>query len=312
MAAHSIFDTVQIARTRFERAGIAKDEAALDADVLARHALGGWDRGRMLASWRDPAPPGFETALEPLIARREHREPTAYITGHREFWGLEFEVGPGVLVPRPETELIVEAVLEHDTAVGPLRIADVGTGSGCLAVALAVSLPAALSRENGAGSSATSRENGAGPFSMSVLATDVSEAALAVARRNAARHGVDGRVTFARCDLFGDHAGPFDVIASNPPYIPAGDLAGLQPEIRLYEPEGALTAGADGLDVIRRLVPEAAARLAPGGLLAFEFGYGQADAVTRVVATEQRLDLIALRQDLAGIPRIAIARRTQG
>jgi release factor glutamine methyltransferase len=287
--AGTLHSCIQDARRRLERTGIEAVEAAIDADVLARHALGGWERGQLLARLREACPPGFAADFEPLVRRREHREPTGYITGHREFWSIEIEVGPGVLIPRPETEFIVEEVLARVTsgAEGPrLRIADVGTGSGCLAVALARWLPGAH-----------------------VLAIDVSEAALRVARRNAARHEVGDRVVVLQGNLLQGTTGLFDVIVSNPPYVPAGDLASLQPEIREFEPVGALDGGQDGLDLVRRLVPEAAARLVPGGWLAFEFGFGQSDGVRAIIANEPRLDLVDVRADLAGIPRVAVARR---
>jgi release factor glutamine methyltransferase len=214
------------------------------------------------------------------------------------------EVCPGVLIPRPETEFLVEETLSRlspeDTeprrpsglseAVHPspahARIADVGTGSGSIAVALARWLPGG-----------------------EVVAIDASDDALAVARKNAQRHDVSGRVRFVKADLLGGVAGPFDAVVSNPPYVPAPDIAGLQPEVRDYEPLEALVGGRDGLDVIRRLVPEAAAVLRPGGWLLFEFGSGQANGVRAIIAAEPRLELIGLRDDLAGIPRVAIARR---
>ncbi|HOG29479.1 MAG TPA: peptide chain release factor N(5)-glutamine methyltransferase [Vicinamibacterales bacterium] len=289
------------ARHRFERAGIGRAEAALDADVLARHALGGWERGRLLASMREACPPGFDEAFEPLVARREHREPSGYITGVREFWGIDIEVGRGVLVPRPETELLVDEALARLSAPAEasrragramvdafpsVSIADVGTGSGCVAVALARWLPGAA-----------------------VAAIDASDEALAYARRNAARHGVQDRVLVVRGDLLGAQAGPFDAVVSNPPYVPTEDIAGLPPEIRGYEPTGALDGGPDGLAVIRRLVPEAAARLRPGGWLLFEFGFGQAEGVRAIVEAEPAFEWHGTRADLAGIPRVAMARR---
>lgn len=322
---------IQQARQRLERAGIEPAEAALDADVLARHALGGWERGQLLVKLREPAPPGLAERYDPLVARRERREPTAYITGHREFWGIEFEVAPGVLIPRPETEFIVEEALarltpesgpgwspaspgvhspfpapESRSPLAPpkptsiltgeggipdsrsVRIADVCTGSGCLAVALARWLPTAR-----------------------IVATDVSEAALTIARRNVARHDVADRVTIVGGDLLDPTDGAFDVIVSNPPYVPTGALASLQPEILNYEPRLALEAGPDGLDVIRRLVPMAADRLVSGGWFIFEFGDGQAARVREIIEAEPRLGVVAWRDDLAGIPRIAVACRTR-
>ncbi len=293
---------IREARQRLERAGIAPAEAALDAELLARHALGGWERGQLLVNLREPAPAELAERYDPLVARRERREPAAYITGHREFWGLEFDVEPGVLIPRPETEFIVEEALARLTPTpespvpspqSPMvcravRIADVGTGSGCLAIALARWLPAAR-----------------------IVATDVSAAALAIAARNVARHEVHDRVALVRCDLLEATDGPFDLIVSNPPYIPTGDLASLQPEILGYEPRLALDAGPDGLDLIRRLVPMAASRLTPGGWLIFEFGDGQAAGVQQILAAEPRVAVVALRDDLAGITRTAVARRVR-
>ena len=283
----TLHSRIQDARRRLERAGIEASEAALDADLLARHALGGWERGQLLAFMRDPLPAGFDERFHPLLRRREEREPAAYITGHREFWNIEIEVAPGVLIARPETEFIVEEVLGRvPERAGAPRIADVGTGSGCLAVALARWLPAAH-----------------------VTAIDVSPVALAIAARNVTAHDVAARVWLVRGDLLETNDGPFDVIMSNPPYVPSGDIPTLQREVRDFEPAGALDGGPDGLDIIRRLVPEAASRLVDGGLLVFEFGFGQADGVRTVIAAEPRLELLAIRDDLAGIPRIAVAQR---
>jgi release factor glutamine methyltransferase len=298
----TIHRRIQDARRRFERAGIPPAEAAIDADVLARHALGGWERGRLLVHQHDGCPAGFPGVFEALVRRREGREPTGYIIGHREFWNLEMEVRPGVLVPRPETELLVEEALARlspggheeggvhapaaSTPPAHLRVADVGTGSGCIAVAMARWLPGG-----------------------EVLAIDASDEALEVAKRNAERHDVSARVQFLRGDLLTGVAGPFDAVVSNPPYVPAQDIAHLQPEVRDHEPVQALTGGADGLDVIRRLVPEAASVLRAGGWLLFEFGFGQADLVRGIVADEPRLELVDVRADLAGIPRVAVARR---
>ena len=295
-------DRIQDARRRFEQAGIEPAEAAIDADVLARHALGGWERGQLLVRAHDACPAGFAGVFEALVRRRERREPTGYIIGHREFWNLDMEVGPGVLVPRPETELLVEEALSRLSPAGTgeegvtepagaaapadARIADVGTGSGCVSVALARWLPACV-----------------------IVAIDTSDEALAVARRNAERHHVTGRVRFVRADLLAGVEGPFDAIVSNPPYVPVADIAGLQPEVRDHEPPQALAGGDDGLDVIRRLVPEAASALGPGGWLLFEFGFGQAEGVRAIVAAEPTLELVELKPDLAGIPRVAVAQR---
>lgn len=302
--ADTIDRRIQDARRRFEQAGIEPAEALIDADVLARHALGGWDRGQLIVRRHEACPAGFAATFDALVRRRERREPTGYIIGRREFWGLDIEVGPGVLVPRPETELLVEETLSRFSPEGGapgaapapasatraprLRVVDVGTGSGCVAVALARWLPHA-----------------------DVVAVDASMEALDVARRNAARHDVGGRVRFVKADLLAGVAGPFDAVVSNPPYVPAADIAGLQPEVRDYEPRQALSGGVDGLDAIRRLVPEAASVLREGGWLLVEFGFGQADAVRAIIAAEPRLDLVDVRPDLAGIPRVAVVRKVE-
>jgi len=259
------------------RAGFRQEDAAIDADVLARHVLG-WDRAALLARGRDTASPDFIRRFEAAIERRAAHEPVALITGVREFWGLEFEVTRDVLIPRPETELIVEAAL--GLASEPLRIADVGTGSGCLAVSLATEFPRA-----------------------NLVATDSSEAALRVARRNAVRHAVESRITFAHAHLLETLHGPFDLIVSNPPYVPDGEP--LPRDVADYEPAAALFAGADGLDVLRALIPGAIAQLAERGVLIVEFGFGQAEGVA-ALAREAGWPHVELRQDLQGIPRTAL------
>ena len=269
-------------RRRLVAAGIGVRNAAFDAEVLARCALG-WDRATYLARWREPAPPGFGDRFEPLVARRCRREPVARITGQREFWGLDLEVTPAVLVPRPESELLVEtalARLEDRTAAWAL--ADVGTGSGCLALALARELPRAQ-----------------------VTATDVSPEALAVARRNAARHRAADRVTFHHTDLLDGLPGPFDLIVSNPPYVPDAVIETLAPEVRDHEPAAALRGGPDGLDTVRRLIVATAGRLRPEGRLVMEVGAGQSrDAAA--IAQRAGLQVVDVRPDLQGIPRAVV------
>lgn len=270
---------------RLIRAGIARDEAARDAELLARHMLG-WDRATMLSRRRDPAPPQLGHEYDSLIARRASREPVAYIAGHQEFWGLDFEVTPDVLIPRPETELIVEEAIAHARLSGaPRRIVDVGTGSGCLAIALAREFPSA-----------------------EVMATDMSGRALEVAGRNADRHGVGDRLALVQADLFEGIETTADLIVSNPPYVPLVDAAGLQPEVREYEPIEALFAGEEGLAVLRRLFPAAVRHLADEGLLIVEFGSGQ-EAQVRRSAALSGWQIVAIRQDLQSIPRVAVVRR---
>ncbi|MDQ3069529.1 MAG: peptide chain release factor N(5)-glutamine methyltransferase [Acidobacteriota bacterium] len=255
--------------------------AALDAEVLARHVLG-WDRARWIADSRSAADPAFIAAFNSLIARRMQGEPVAYLTGHKEFWGLEFEVTPDVLIPRPETELLVERALEavDRLAAGgkAVAVADVGTGSGCIAIALAHERP-----------------------SLHVIATDISPGALAIARRNATRHGVDGRIDFRLTHVL-DGAGAVDVVVSNPPYIADGDPA-VMADVRDHEPPAALFSGGDGLHVIRALLAGAAGR-SPAPLVLFEFG-GNESAVRAAVAAAG-LRVTAIVSDLAGIPRVAV------
>jgi release factor glutamine methyltransferase len=281
----SLHERLADARETLIRAGIPAEEAALDAEVLARHVLD-CDRATLLTRARDPLPSAFDRLYHALIARRVAREPVAYIVGHREFWGLEFDVTPAVLIPRPETELVVEEALASLPRRDLVRhIIDVGTGSGCLAVTLAVEFPPA-----------------------NVTATDTSHEALAVAYRNADRHNVIGRITFVQADVLKDLTEPADLIVSNPPYVPAGDAATLQVEVARYEPASALYGGPDGLDVIRRLVGTARQHLAAGGWLIIEFGFGQ-EAAVREVAQEAGWNVARIRSDLQGIPRVAVLRR---
>lgn len=253
--------------------------------MLARHVLG-WDRAVFITRARDVPPASFEAEYHSLIQRRLRREPVALIVGHREFWNLDFEVTGDVLVPRPETELIIEVATElASDGMAFRRIVDVGTGSGCLAVALATEFPRSV-----------------------VTATDVSAAALAVARRNAARHGVAERVTFVECDLLEGVHEMLELIVSNPPYIPDGDASTLQPEVARFEPRAALIGGPDGLAVIRRLLVGAKQRLAVGGRLVIEFGFGQ-DAAVAALASGAGWRVIELRRDLQQIPRVAVLGR---
>jgi release factor glutamine methyltransferase len=206
------------------------------------------------------------------------------IVGRREFWGLEFEVTRDVLVPRPDTEFVVEAAIEL-AGTRAVRIVDIGTGSGCIAVSLAVALPAAT-----------------------LVAADISPAALAVARRNAERHGVRDRMTFVQSDLLEGVTGIADLIVSNPPYIASADVRSLPPEVVKYEPHVALFGGEDGLVAIRRLFAAASAHLAPGGHLVIEFGYAQESDVA-ALATATGWHVVEVRRDLAQIPRVIALRR---
>jgi release factor glutamine methyltransferase len=293
----TLHDRVAAARSRLAAAGLPADTAAFDAEALARIALG-WSRAEYLARRSDPSPPGFAAAYDALVARRERREPVAQIAGVREFWMRDFEVTRDVLTPRPETELIVEEALANREAapgkghrVGPvdgtlarrLRVVDVGTGSGCLAVTLALEMPEA-----------------------DVLAVDISERALVIARRNADRLGAGDRVRFVRTSLLEGLAPGIDLIVSNPPYVPDGHRQALSSEVRDYEPREAVLGGPDGLDVIRHLLAQASERLARGGRLLMEFGAGQDDGVCALIAGTAGVVLHSIRQDLQGIPRMAV------
>jgi release factor glutamine methyltransferase len=280
----SFHDRIAAARQTLVEAGFRPNDAAIDADVLARHVLA-WDAARLFAHGAEEAPDEFTHQFERLIRRRAHREPVAFLTGHREFWGLDFKVTPATLIPRPETEFIVEEALSAMPPERNATVLDIGTGSGCLAVAIAKERPDAR-----------------------VVATDTSMRALHVARENARTHGVDGRVRFVCADLASGLRLEADVIVSNPPYVPSWDASNLMPDVILYEPASALFGGADGLSVIRRLFVEAPARLARGGTFIVEFGYGQDDDVL-AAAEAQGWTAVRMARDLQGIPRTLVLRR---
>ena len=288
----TVAEHVVAARLRLGEAGIGAPDAALDAEVLARSLLG-WDRARYLADAREAAPDWFAARYRGWLERRAAREPVSLIVGRREFWGLDFEVTPGVLTPRPETEWLVQealacaADLPLPRAPSPV-VVDVGTGSGCVAISLARELRDAR-----------------------VVATDVSRAALAVARRNASRLGVAGRIELVQGSLLEPIGAPIDLIASNPPYVPSASLGSLPPEVRDYEPALALDGGPDGLAVIRLLIDQAQRALAPGGWLVFEFGHGEEAGIRAALAHRPALELVRVRADLQGIPRTAVARRVR-
>ena len=282
----TIREYVAGASDRLRVAGIDAG-ATLDARLLAQHVLG-WDATRLLTSAGDVPPDAFPAAYEALVARRVSREPLAYITGRKEFWNLQFEVSHAVLIPRPETELIVEAALAAVPASELFTMIDACTGCGNVAVAVAHDRAGAR-----------------------IIATDISETALEVARRNSARYGVEGRVNFVQADLFGDLEGPVDVITANPPYVAERNKGGLQPEVGEHEPHVALFGGGyEGLTMVERLVREAPALLRPGGRLIFEFGAGQEVEVEELLHSAPDLTLLDLKRDLQGLARTAVSRRT--
>jgi len=255
----------------------------LDAEILLAHALGISRAGLLARLTESLEVEGFDAMLE----RRLAFEPIAYILGEWEFYSLDFEVAPPVLVPRPETEHLVEVVLE-EISDKSLRVLELCTGSGCVAVAIAGNAPHCR-----------------------IVATDSNARALQVARRNAARHGVSGRVAFVCMDLYaglGAESALFEAVCANPPYVEEGAWPELSPVIRRHEDPHALLAGKDGLAVIRRIIAGAGRVLAPGGLLAFEIGMGQYDRVSSLLG-EGGYEDVRCRRDLSGVKRIAVARR---
>jgi release factor glutamine methyltransferase len=274
----SVRDALATAIARLAAAGVPEPRA--DAEVLLAYVLG-VDRAALVVRARDPFDPAGAELFDALLARRADREPTAYLTGEREFWSLPIRVDARVLIPRPETELVVATALRM--APHARRVLDVGTGSGAIALALATELPAAR-----------------------VVASDREAAALAVAAMNRAR--LASRVAFVQSDLlaaFGTAA--FDLVVANPPYCAAGTV--VQSEVRDWEPATALYAGVDGLDVLDALVDDAPRVLVAGGWLVVEVGLGQAKAVAARVRATGRYDGCEVVRDLGGVERVVAARR---
>ena len=288
---HTLRRGLETARKALNAAGVP--DSRLEAEVLLRFVLG-WERSRFLAEvYAGGAPLATDARerLQSLLARRIGGEPLAYIVGTREFYGLNLRVDERVLIPRQETELLVDLALGAIAASRAARpvVMDVGTGSGAIALAIAANSPAAR-----------------------VFAADISAAALAVAKRNANALGLADRVSFIRCDALAAARGHIDLIVSNPPYIPSADMANLQPEIK-REPRLALDGGADGLDPFRRLARQASRALAPGGALIAELTPGQMDAAESIARTLiPRARRISRRQDLFGDDRALVAETDGG
>lgn len=279
----TIGSLVKWATDDFRARGI--ESPRLDAELIVAFALG-IDRMRVILDASRPLEGSELATLRALVKRRRAHEPIAYLRGEREFYGLRFKVDGRVLVPRPDTETLVDVALARSAHVSlSMRMLDLCTGSGCVAIAMARQRPTAR-----------------------VLATDVSAGALAVARENAARLGAYN-VAFAEGDLFeplarlGARAGALDVITANPPYIPSGEIATLMPDVRDFEPRLALDGGEDGLAIVRRIVDEAPRHLAPGGLLAMEVGAGEADAA-RALFEARGYDDVRVERDVARIERV--------
>ncbi|HEY1993097.1 MAG TPA: peptide chain release factor N(5)-glutamine methyltransferase [Edaphobacter sp.] len=278
-------EALTVAAAQFASDEHLRATAVRDAELLLLHTLQ-IPRVTLIAHPDDELGATPRTAYEDSIARRLHHEPIQYITGQQEFYGLTLKITPAVLIPRPETEHLVEAVLKRLPTNRPLRIADIGTGSGAIAIALAAHLPQAA-----------------------ITAIDISAEALAIAAANAREHKVADRIRFLQSDLLSAlnrEAETFDAIVSNPPYIAETDRASLHPQVRDHEPATALFAGETGLDIYRRLIPQAYSALKPNGLIALEIGHDQQDAVTALLRIWHNVCFV---NDLQQIPRVALARR---
>lgn len=267
---------------------------ALAAELLLMHVTGR-DRAWIYAHPEAELSEEAARIFVELIARRASGVPTQYLTGRQEFWGMEFEVTPAVLIPRPETEHVIEVALQRLDERSrvkrgeSLRIADVGTGSGCIAISLVRELPNAQ-----------------------ILATDISGEALQVAMRNAEKHGVAHRVRTVQCDLLESQeceSQAFDLIVSNPPYVARAEQNELAREVREHEPHTALFGGATGTEIYERLIVQASKHLRPGGLLVMEIGYGTSERVRTMLDVISWTD-VRVTKDLAGIPRVISAKRT--
>lgn len=281
----SVKDAYLLGRDHLRVAGVQED--AVQAEMLLRHALR-VDRAQLYTHWAGPMPEAAWDRYRELLEDRAAGRPVHYLVGEREFMGLIFAVDGRVLIPRPETELLVEHVAQWAREEGAGLIADIGTGSGCIAVSLAHLLP-----------------------QLTVYATDLSPAALEVARANAVRHAVQDRVILLAGDLLTplppDVAGRVDAVVSNPPYVPQDQAAALAREIREHEPPEALFAPGDGTAVHRRLIGMGPVWLRPGGLLAMEVGAGQAPAVAEAVHLDGRYDPPTILPDGVGIERVVAA-----
>jgi release factor glutamine methyltransferase len=284
----TIRDLVVHARRELEQAGVPSQEAALDAEVLARETLD-WDRAAWVARQHEQPPASFSASYDALIRRRRQREPVAYILGRQEFYGRDFIVSPEVLIPRPESELLIDEALLLLPALGfnrALTVVDLGTGSGCIVVTLAREYPRAR-----------------------YIATDISQGALTIARANAERHGVTDRIEFLQAPYFAARPGPFHVVVTNPPYVAELDRGSLAREVAGHEPELALFGGDDGLREIREIVRRASDVLDDDGSLLMEIGFDQLERVAAIVNETEHLALVRTRRDLQGIARVVVVRR---
>ncbi|GAB7387879.1 peptide chain release factor N(5)-glutamine methyltransferase [Bacillaceae bacterium] len=288
----TVREALKRASSLFMEAKIA--DGAFLAELLLRHVLG-WSRTELFARWDTPVPAEAWQRLQALIRRRIEGEPVQYLLGEQEFYGLSFRVNPSVLIPRPETEILVEEAAKRIRAVWGERpeggtatwfAADIGTGSGAIAVALATLFPG-----------------------LPILAVDLSPAALAVARENAARNGVAGQIDFLAGDLLQplrERNEKVHVLLSNPPYIPTGEIAKLDVQVKAHEPRLALDGGEDGLACYRRIIADLPRVLQRPSVVAFEVGKGQARAVARLLRQGGAVRQVEIVKDLAGIERIVL------
>ncbi|MBW1974430.1 MAG: peptide chain release factor N(5)-glutamine methyltransferase [Deltaproteobacteria bacterium] len=276
----TILEVLKWTSRYFQGKGISNPRT--DAEVLLAHALG-VERIDLYLRYDQPLTADERAVYREFVRRRASGEPVQYITGHREFWSLDFEVTPDVLIPRPETEVLVEIAIKYLKERRFRRVVDIGTGAGVIAVALAHEIDG-----------------------ISVLATDISSSAINVARRNAVKHGVADRIRFIVMNLFESLLPDvkFDVIVSNPPYVSSEEYRKLDREIKNFEPSIALLGGADGLDVVRRLIVQGMSHLTTGGFLFIEIGYGQAEAVRDFVSGLGQEVSINIFDDYAHIPRV--------
>ncbi|MDA0284512.1 MAG: peptide chain release factor N(5)-glutamine methyltransferase [Planctomycetota bacterium] len=263
------------------------ESARLDAEILLAYSRA-CPRIKLYTEYDAPLTPEERATMRDLVRRRTAHEPVAYLVGFREFFGIDFEVEPGVLIPRPDTESLVVTALELANGIPAPRILDVCTGTGCVPIAIANSCPAAI-----------------------LSAIELDEPVCRIAQRNIGKHNLSGRISLLQGDLFEpvpDDA-QFDLITANPPYVTDTEMATLPPDVRLHEPHLALNGGSDGLDIVRRLITESVPKLAPNGYLLLEIGEQQSKAVTELFAASGEYNPAQIVKDLGGHSRVVWARR---
>lgn len=262
------------------------DTPRLDAEILLAHSRG-CPRIQLYVQYDEELGDDERLKMRELVKRRAAHEPVAYLVGKREFFGLDFEVAKGVLIPRPDTETLVVQSLEIAKLIEKPRVLELCTGSGCIAVAIAKNC-----------------------LSATITTVELDAAVCEYARRNIAKHGLEGRVELLQGDLFSPVEGrEFDIVVSNPPYVPDGEIATLDPDVRLHEPELALKGGADGLDIVRRILRESSRFLAAGGALLLEISSEQAESVVTLIEQQGRFENARIVKDLAGKSRVVWARK---